>query len=167
VNIGDRFTVGLLLVLFSATIVASGSSYVEDLYCDQGSFRLSLPDTVDALRKIGQLKSERLLGTHQWGDNSESQTRELEFEGLTLVIHLLLEAPGPDYLLESAAISSPRWSIAPNFKVGDLMSDVRRRLGLSQNISPDQRVFEGDTDRISFDVEKDRIQQIRIRCYTG
>jgi hypothetical protein len=160
VNIVDRFTIGLLLLFFSATAIARGSAYVDDLYCNQGPFRLSLPSTVDAVRKLGQLKNERPVT-----GSATLEIRELEFEGLTLQI--LLDASGNNYLLESATISSPRWSIAPNFKVGDLMSDVHQRLGLSHSISPDQRVFEGDTDSVSFEVEKDRIRRIRIRCYTG
>ena len=163
-NAGDRFIVGLLFFLFSATAITASSVHVEGLYCDTGPFRLSLPKTVDALRKIGPLKNDRLLQTFRWGDNTESQRRELEFDGLSLVIHA--DSSGHRYSVDSATISSPRWSVAPNFKVGDQMNDVLQRLGLS-SVPPDQLVFEGDTDSVSFDVEQDRIQQIRIRCYTG
>src|SRR5260221_275931 len=57
------------------------SHFVDKLSCDSGPYSLKLPDTYDALRKIGPLKGEKLLREQDRG-TYRARYRDLQFNGL-------------------------------------------------------------------------------------
>lgn len=167
-NQTSQLVAGLMLLVCSDTPWAQDttvSGYIEDLSCDVGPYRVVLPNTVTALRKIGLLRKEMLVNTIEWGDNSKSYVREMQFDGLKIVI--LSDAKGQRYSLSQAVITSSKWSITPNYKVGDPISTALKRLGLKPTVVTDQLSFGGDVDSVSFKLRNGRISEIQIDCYTG
>src|SRR5260221_7999046 len=57
------------------------SHFVDKLSCDSGPYALKLPETYDALRKIGGVKSEKLLREQDPGAYP-ARYRDLLFNGL-------------------------------------------------------------------------------------
>ncbi len=163
-----RIAFGILLAFQSATLVAQGASkpvYVPELSCREGPFRIALPVTVAALRQLGPLKKEQLLNTLTWPDNTKSYVKELQFDGLRLRIEILSDPNGSRYALSGAKITSARWAVAPNYKVGDVYADVVQRLGLTNRVTMNQVNFTGDTETVSFVVKDNRILEIKLECY--
>ena len=77
---------GLLLLCFlcmPAWAAKNVSHFVEKLSCDSGPYGLKLPKTYDELRKMGPLRSERLVREEDVGPY-RLQYRELVFNGLRL-----------------------------------------------------------------------------------
>jgi len=163
-----KFCASLLISIHCALAFgAEGDAviYVPELRCHDGLYRVSLPETVEALRKIGTLREERLVETLVWGDKSESHILELKFDALTLSI--MSDGQKRRYSLAKATITDPRWVLAPNFRVGDSVAVVLKRLGRKDTALGTVLVFGGDTDFVSFKNVDGKISEIEIACYTG
>lgn len=92
------------------------SHFVDKLSCDSGPYGLKLPDTYDALRKIGPLKGEKLLRDQDRG-SYRARYRDLQFNGLRLAVVTYSNDP-ENYKVVSAEIRSPQWKIGGPFRQG-------------------------------------------------
>ena len=108
------------LVLCLAALPAWGrgdtSHYVDKISCDSGPYGLKLPETYDALRKIGPLKGEKLVREQDRG-TYRARFREMQFNGLRLGVVTYSNDP-EKYQVVSAEIRSPHWKIAGPFRQG-------------------------------------------------
>src|SRR5258706_2919104 len=95
------------------------SHFVDKLSCDSGPYSLKLPDTYDALRKIGPLKGEKLLREQDRG-TYRARYRDLQFNGLRLAVVTYSNDP-ENYKVVSAEIRSPQWKIAGPFRQGTVL----------------------------------------------
>jgi hypothetical protein len=110
----------LLLMLPALAQAASDISYhVEPVSCTSGPYGLKLPDSYEALKRIGSLRGERVLPLPQRRE-APSEGRELSFAGLKLLVQRKASDAG-NYRVLSADISAGGWKIAGPFKVGALL----------------------------------------------
>lgn len=92
------------------------SHFVDKMSCDSGPYGLKLPETYDALKKIGALKGEKVLREQDRGVYKASY-RDLTFNGLKLGVVTYSNDP-EKYQVVSAEIRSPQWKIAGPFRQG-------------------------------------------------
>jgi hypothetical protein len=92
------------------------SHYVDKMSCGSGPYGLKLPETYEALRKIGPLKGEKLLREQDHG-SFRARYREMQFNGLRLAVVTYSNDP-EKYQVVSAEIRSPHWKIAGPFRQG-------------------------------------------------
>jgi hypothetical protein len=113
-----KLILSCLLCLFALPAFGRGdtSHFVEKISCDSGPYGLKLPETYDALRKIGPLKGEKLLRQKDLGAYKASY-RDLTFNGLKLGVVTYSNDP-EKYQVVSAEIRSPQWKIAGPFRTG-------------------------------------------------
>jgi hypothetical protein len=112
----------LLFLLFSAlgtAHAADTSYYAEPVSCNGGPYGLRLPDSYDALRRIGALRDDRVL-PGEVRANPAAEQRELSFSGLRLTIVRTKLDPA-NYQVLSAEVTGAGWKVAGPFKVGALL----------------------------------------------
>lgn len=112
----------VLLVALSAagTAAASDTSYyAEPVSCTGGPYGLHLPESYDALRRIGTLRDDRVL-PGLLRPNPGAERRELSFPGLRLTI-LRKKLDPTNYQVTSADLTSGGWKIAGPLRVGGLL----------------------------------------------
>jgi hypothetical protein len=108
-----------LLSLLGAAHASDSSYYAEAVSCSGGAYGLRLPESYDALRKIGTLRDDRVLpGTLRPAPGAEQ--RELSFHGLRLTI-LRQKLDPANYRVMSAEVSTGSWKISGPFRVGALL----------------------------------------------
>jgi hypothetical protein len=95
------------------------SHFVDKISCASGPYGLKLPETYDALRKIGPLKGEKLLREQDRG-TFRARFREMQFNGLRLAVVTYSNDP-EKYQVLSAEIRSPHWKIAGPFRQGAVL----------------------------------------------
>ena len=106
----------LCLAAFPAWGRGDTSHFVDKISCDSGPYGLKLPESYDALRKLGPLKGERLLREQDHG-TYRARFRDLQFNGLRL--NVVTYSNDPDkYQVVLAEIRSPHWKIAGPFRQG-------------------------------------------------
>jgi hypothetical protein len=111
-----------LIVFFSlvGVVHASDSSYyAEPVSCSDGPYGLRLPDSYDALRRIGTLRDDRVL-PGQLRASPGAEQRELSFHGLRLTI-LRTKLDPANYQVISAEVSTGSWKITGPFRVGGVL----------------------------------------------
>jgi hypothetical protein len=114
-----RFLLLALACLTGSVLGADASYYAEPVSCTDGPYGLHLPDSYEALRKLGALRDDRVLPVQlQRGPGAEQ--RELSFQGLRLTI-LRQKLDPANYRVLSADLTSGGWKIAGPFKVGSLL----------------------------------------------
>ena len=106
----------MLLAALPAWGRGDTSHFVDKLSCDSGPYALKLPETYDALRKIGPLKGEKLVREQDRG-TYRARFREMQFNGLRLGVVTYSNDP-EKYQVVSAEIRSPHWKIAGPFRQG-------------------------------------------------
>ena len=95
------------------------SHFVDKISCDSGPYALKLPESYDALRKIGPLKGEKLLREQDLG-SYRARYRDLQFNGLRL--NVVTYSNDPDkFQVVSAEIRSPHWKISGPFRQGAML----------------------------------------------
>ena len=95
------------------------SHFIDKLSCDSGPYGLKLPESYDALRKIGPLKGEKLLREQDLGAY-RARYRDLQFNGLRLAVVTYSNDP-EKYQVVSAEIRSPQWKIGGPFRQGQVL----------------------------------------------
>ena len=112
----------LLAVIASISGLARGSDpsyYAGPVSCTDGPYGLRLPDSYDALRKIGALRDDQVLPGPILPSPGAEQ-RELTFNGLRLTI-LRRKLDPTNYQVLSAEVTTRGWKIAGPFTVGGLL----------------------------------------------
>lgn len=126
--------------------------------CTKGPYRIRLPKSYKALRRMAVLKREKVLEEGEHGT-----FRELRFVGLELVVHT---TPGdPDrYQLARAFFSTSKWRIMGPLRVG-----APARLAL-KDLKPKSVprfgavTLEGDADSVLLTVAGGRLQEVEYEC---
>ncbi len=122
------------------------SHFVDKISCDSGPYGLKLPETYDALRKIGPLRGEKLLREQDFGDY-RARYREIQFNGLRLVVVTYSNDPG-NYKVVSAEIRSPHWKIAGPFRQGAALPPRVGDVDTKSIRSSSTVEFSGDADTV-------------------
>ena len=136
---------------------ASGQSYIAQVSCTSGPYRVKLPNSYKALRGIGHLRRERVLKTEETGTH-----RELRFNGLELVVLTPSDKPN-QYQLSRAILTSANWRIAGPLRVGTSANVALR--GLLKNPPMDGEVeFTGDKDSIRVSLARGRVLDVEYSC---
>ena len=108
-----------VVFLWATANAADASYFAEPVSCTDGPFGLHLPDSYDALRRIGALRDDRVLpGLFRATPGAER--RELSFSGLRLTI-LRAKLDPADYQVLSADVTNSQWKIAGSLRVGGLL----------------------------------------------
>ena len=110
------FTLLLAFVPVLASAARDVSYHADPVSCTSGPYALKLPESYEALKKLGSLRAERVLPAGARREASIEQ-RELSFHGLRLLIQRNAADAG-NYRVLSADISNGSWKIAGPFRVG-------------------------------------------------
>lgn len=158
-----RILAACLLGIFAAVAQARGntSHYIDKLSCDSGPYSLKLPKTYEALRKIGPLKSERMLREEDVGPY-KARHRDLVFNGLRLTV-VTYSNDEERYQITSAEIRNPSWRISP-FRQGHVLP---ARIGdvATQTLSSTATVeFSGEEDTVRVRLVGRRISVLTYLC---
>jgi hypothetical protein len=118
---GVKLISALVLCLFALPAFGRGdtSHFVDKISCDSGPYGLKLPETYDALRKMGSFKGEKVLQERDLGAYKASY-RDLQFNGLRLGVVTYSNDPGK-FQVVSAEIRSPQWKISGPFRQGHVL----------------------------------------------
>ena len=139
-----------------------GALYVASVSCERGPLSLQMGRSLQALRDLGPVLSEEMEKT----DVIDAEARVLRFEGLT--IHVLF--PANDYskgLIESAEISSPRWTVSRGVKVGMSLEALSKNLKRKLTMANSSAEICGDADCVTLQFARGRVRHIKYVCYTG
>jgi hypothetical protein len=163
-----RITTIVSFVFLAASATAATpprTQYFPDLSCDGGRFGLNLPKTPQDLRKIGVLQKEKVLAETSW-DDYKTQERELQFHGLVLVV-ITFTNDESRFMVVRTTITSPEWTFAGGFQVGQTITTVLQRLNIKDSPSQSGIRFAGDTDSVGLRFSDGRLVRIHYECYTG
>ncbi|HEY5900812.1 MAG TPA: hypothetical protein VIV54_24825 [Burkholderiales bacterium] len=152
----------LVLPPQSDLYAANTSHYVDELSCSSGPYSLRLPDTYDALRRIGALVSERVVREEKLGPYI-ARYRDLVFHGLRLGV-VTYSNDAAKYQVTSAEIRSPQWKIAGPFRAGQALppkiGDVATK-ALSSGATVE---FSGEEDTVRVKLAGRRISVLTYLC---
>ena len=138
--------------------------YVKDLSCTEGPFRLHLPATYQAMRAIGQLRNEKVIQVQSW-EQYKTEYRQLFFDGLRLDV-ITFSNDDARYLVAGAVVTTPGWSFAGGFRVGQSIEEALSRLGV--HVGPNGEVLVGgDADVLRLGVNRGKVTSVAYECYTG
>jgi hypothetical protein len=107
------------LLLLGTAHAADTSFFAEPVSCTDGPFALRLPDSYDALRRIGALRDDRVL-PGQILPSPAAEQRELSFAGLRVTI-VRAKLDPTNYQVMSAEVTGRGWKVAGPLKVGGLL----------------------------------------------
>lgn len=113
------FLIGALVCISGLARGSDASYYAGPISCSDGPYGLRLPDSYEALRKIGTLRDDRVLPV-QLRPSPGAEQRELSFNGLRLTIVRKKLDPA-NYEVLSAELTRGSWKIAGPFRVGTLL----------------------------------------------
>ena len=156
-----------IIIFFMISSVSLASSdnmgYMADICCNSGPYEIRLPKSVKALRSIGKLKSERVIEIEKV---MGTEDRELIYEGLRLII-VMAEDDKQNYSIARVNITSPSWKIISNFRVGDTVESIKKRLNGKTRKVGDWIEVGGDTDTLRFRISNGKVAEIEYQCYRG
>ena len=144
----------LALCLFAFSVEAQP---VAPPSCTAGPYKLKLPKSYKALRRIGTLRRERVQSA---GDGMEE--RELRFNGLELVV---LAQPGKSgYVVQKAIVTTPNWKIAGPLRVGTAARIALKGLKPSALPADGELEFSGGEDSIRVNLARGRVLDFEYTC---
>lgn len=152
----------------AAIAFASGNAPAQgtaELSCTSGPYRLHLPKTYAAVRRMAQLRRERVIRT----EPMETQTfthRELRFNGLELVV-ITSSADPARYAVSRAIVSSRAWRIGGPLRVGTSARSALRALGPRELPAEGEVELAGERDSLRISLSRGRILDFEYTCYTG
>lgn len=129
--------------------------------CTGGPYRLKLPKSYRALRRLAVLKREKVLSEDAQG----VAARELRFVGLELVVFTRADRPD-EYQLARAYFTTAKWRIMGPLRVGAPATLALKDLGLRGIPRYGEVTLEGETDSILLGVAGGRIREIDYECAT-
>jgi hypothetical protein len=158
-----RFALLLLCILCPPAWAAKNvSHFVDKLSCDSGPYGLKLPKSYDELRKMGALKSERVVREEDVGPY-RLQYRQLVFNGLRLGV-VTYSNDAAKYDVNLAEIRSSSWKIAGPFRQGHVLpaqvGDIATK-GLSSSATVE---FAGDEDLVRVKLVGRRVSVLTYLC---
>lgn len=130
--------------------------------CTSGPYRLKLPKTYSALRRMAVLKREKSLGE----EHARGQTlmvRELRFVGLEMVVYTSSDRPN-QFQLARATFTTPKWRIMGPLRVGAPASLALKSLRPKDVPRFGAVTLEGEHDSILLTVAGGRVQEIDYEC---
>ncbi|MCJ7545397.1 MAG: hypothetical protein MUP30_01030 [Deltaproteobacteria bacterium] len=159
------FLIIIFFMISSVTLADSNHpGYMADIYCHDGPYAIRLPKSLKALRSIGKLKSERIIRIDKV---MGTEDRELIYEGLRLII-VTCKTCQPDYIFSRVNITSPSWNISANFRVGDTVESIEKRLdGKIRKVDDWLEVVGGGSDELRFRISNGKVVEIEYLCYIG
>jgi hypothetical protein len=153
----------LFLVFGSATAQPEEeevSAYAKNVSCTTGPYRIKLPKSYRALKRLAVLKRERLL--REEGDGA---IRELRFVGAELVVFTSREKPD-HFTLARATFTTSKWRIMGPLRVGAPAALAVKGLEVKPLPRFGEITLEGDGDAILLTVAGGRVQEIDYECGT-
>jgi len=132
--------------------------------CARGPYRVKLPRTYQALRRMATLKRERVLYQEDAGGHRVA-ARELRFVGLEMVVFTSSDKPGR-YQLARIAVLTPRWRITGPLRVGTTTAVALKGVPLKPMPRDGEITLEGEHDSILLTVAGGRVQAIDYECAT-
>ena len=161
----EALVLAVALCALSCAAHAKDDSYVETLTCIAGPLGLGVPPTYSALRKLGPIEREATVAPDGPADG-KAVRRGLWFSGLVLDLYTFPDQP-ERYLIASATITDPRWTLAGPLRVGQTLDDARKHLAaLGVTLGPSLSLG-GDGDTITLKLSGNAISEIDYGCYTG
>jgi hypothetical protein len=154
----------LALALFALPALAAKnvSHFIDQLACDSGPYGLKLPKSYDELRKIGALKSEKVLREEDVGPY-RVQYRDLQFNGLRLGIVTYSDDPAR-YDVTSAEIHNASWKIAGPFRQGHVLPAKVGQIDTKSLSSTATVEFSGDEDVVRVRLVGRRVSTLTYLC---
>jgi hypothetical protein len=143
---------------------ANAQTYVADLSCTTGPYRVRLPKTYRALRVLAPLKRERVLQKEDEGAYTVTY-RELRFNGLELEVVTYSNKPN-QYVLSSAVLSTAAWRIGGQLRVGTAARIALKGLAPQPYPNDGELEFNGDADSIRVTLSRGRILDVEYSCAT-
>jgi hypothetical protein len=132
--------------------------------CTSGPYRIKLPKTYSALRRMAVLKREKSLGEeHARGETVTA--RELRFVGLEMVVYTSSGKPN-QFQLARATFTTPKWRIMGPLRVGAPASLALQGLRPRDLPRFGEVTLEGEHDSILLTVAGGRVQEIDYECAT-
>jgi hypothetical protein len=143
---------------------ANAQTYVADLSCTTGPYRVRLPKTYRALRVLAPLKRERVLQKEEQ-DGHTTVYRELRFNGLELELVTYSNKPN-QYVLSSAVLSTAAWRIGGQLRVGTAARIALKGLAPQPYPNDGELEFNGDADSIRVTLSRGRVLDVEYSCAT-
>ena len=159
-----RALIAIAVLAAAALPEAKAQTYVADLSCTTGPYRVRLPKTYKALRVLAPLKRERVLQKEDEGTHTVTY-RELRFTGLELEVVTYSNKPN-QYVLSSAVLSTPAWRIGGQLRVGTAAKIALKGLAKQGVPSDGEMEFNGDTDSIRVTLARGRVLDVEYSCGT-
>jgi hypothetical protein len=161
--------VKLVLAALAACLVAvpawgrgNTAHFVDKFACDSGPYSLKLPKTYDELRKLGSLKSERLIRDQDLGAY-RARHSELVFHGLRLSVVVYSDHP-EKFHVTSAEIRSPQWKIAGPFRHGAALPAMVGDIATKSLNATTTVEFNGEEDLVRVQLRGRRVASLIYLC---
>jgi hypothetical protein len=160
--------VPLLISAALATAAADAgaqSKAVAEPSCTSGPYRLQLPKSYAAVRRLGTLRRDRIVKTEDLGTHTLTY-RELRFNGLELELVTSSDKPN-QYVVSRAIVSSRAWRIGGPLRVGASVKTALKGLKATDLTSDREMEFSGEKDSIRVNVARSRILDFEYLCSTN
>ena len=159
-----RHAAVLLLVLF-LPFEAGAQKKPAEPSCTSGPYRLQLPKSYSAVRRMGTLRRDRVIRTEDLGTHTLTY-RELRFNGLELELVTSSDQPNR-YVVSRAIVSSRAWRIGGPLRVGAPVRTALKGLKATDLTSDREMEFSGEKDSIRVNVARNRILDFEYLCSTN
>jgi hypothetical protein len=151
----------LLLAAPGAHPARDTSHFLDQFSCTEGPYRLKLPESYEALRKLATLRSERTVKSPPGGEE-----RELRFDGLRL---RLVTSPSDEshYRVAAAEFQGRSWRIAGPFRVGVALPAKLGDIDTKELTGSGVVEFNGTRDMVRIRITGRRVTNVTYLCHTG
>jgi hypothetical protein len=155
---------GLVFALGASPAFGRGntSHFIDKMSCDSGPYGLKLPKTYEELKKLGGLKSERLVRDQDLGPY-RARHRELIFNGLRLSIVTYSDQPDK-FQVTAAEIRSASWKIAGPFRHGQALPPMVGDVATKNLKSTSIIEFTGEEDLVRVSLVGRRVASLVYLC---
>jgi len=154
----------LLLLLLAVPLEAGAQARAAEPSCTSGPYRLQLPKSYTAVRRMGTLRRERVIRSEDLGTHTLTH-RELRFNGLELELVTSSDKPNR-YVVSRAIVSSRAWRIGGPLRVGASVKSALQGLQATDLTSDREMEFSGGRDSIRVNVARGRVLDFEYLCST-
>jgi len=154
----------LLLLLLAVPLEAGAQARAAEPSCTSGPYRLQLPKSYTAVRRMGTLRRERVIRSEDLGTHTLTY-RELRFNGLELELVTSSDKPNR-YVVSRAIVSSRAWRIGGPLRVGASVKSALQGLQATDLTSDREMEFSGGRDSIRVNVARGRVLDFEYLCST-